>query len=164
MLLTLSNFCLKVCSLMGKVKGRVPFSRDIPHCWPSRQKLCTLITHEERHAVRRWDPWHEQHPSLQTAVFFISLWKKLPFINLSRQLGIPSVVLSSVHLSWLELAQMLLKGTGMMPCFCMDKEDAMRRFNARSLRQNLFKGLDHYFKDSFCAHPPCRRAQGGQDC
>lgn len=51
--------------------------------------------------------------------------KKLPLIKLSRQLGIPPVVLSSVHLSWLELAQVLLKGIGMMPCFCMDEEDSV---------------------------------------
>lgn len=71
-----TNFCLKVCSLTGKVKRRVPFSQGMPHCWPSRQKLHTLISHEERHAVRRWDHWHEQLPSLQTAVLFISLWQE----------------------------------------------------------------------------------------
>lgn len=59
--------------------------------------------------------------------------KKLSLINLSRQLGIPSE-LSSVHLCQPELAQELLEGTGMMPWFCMDKEEAMRRFSGRSLR------------------------------
>lgn len=39
-------------------------------------KLHTLISHEEWHAVRRWDRWHGQLPSLQTAVLIISLWQK----------------------------------------------------------------------------------------
>lgn len=65
--------------------------------------------------------------------------QKFSLINLSRHLGISSVVLSSVHQSGLELAQVLLKGIGMMPRFCMEKEDAVRRCSERSLRQTCPK-------------------------
>lgn len=144
---------------MGKVKERVPFSQDMPHCWPSRQKLCTLVTHEVQHAVRRWDHWHEQLPSLQTAVFFISLWQKAPIDKAQQATGHSPCcfILSSPVLAW--------AGPSAAE---RHWDDAMfshgrRRFSGRSLRQHLSKGLDHYFKDSFCACPPCRRAQGSQD-
>lgn len=134
---------------------------DIPYCWPSSQKMCILISYEEWRAVSKWDHWHERLIPLQTVAFLVSFLQKALFllIKLSRQLGISSV-LSSVHLLGRELAQVLPKGIRMTSRFHMEKEDATRKSNARSLRQIYPKTWTNYFKDLFCVRFPCRRAQG----
>lgn len=51
-----------------------------------------------------------------------------------------------------------------MSRFHIEKEDATRRCNGRSFRQTYPKAWTSYFKYLFCVHPPCRKAQGSQDC
>lgn len=138
---------------------------DIPHWWPSSQKMDIFIPYVEWHALSRWDHWREQLTPLETIVYLVSLLQKtLSFLKtLSRQVDISSVVLSLVTCLDLSLPKCCWKTLGWCQVFTM-KDDATGRCNGRSFGKTYPKAWTNYFKYLFCVHPLCRKAQGSQDC